>query len=99
MADAGKILVTASSRIKAGSRCARPAARAIRSRTAANLSPRFSITVGSPQYNQEGRYGAGHLRTLQAGKQADLVVLEGNPAAGTADITQNRAGFQAWRRL
>src|ERR1017187_10542975 len=100
MAEAGKILVTASKRMEAGSRCARPAARAMRSRTAANLSPRFSIAVGSPQYNlrPEPRapasgfvYVSEHLKPRT--KQADPVVLERNPATRIAHMTPNQAGF------
>ena len=47
---AGKILVTASSRICAGSRRARPAARSIRARTAASLSASPSMAVFTFQY-------------------------------------------------
>src|ERR1017187_925674 len=50
MASAGKILVTASSRMRAGSRRARSAARWMRARTAASLSASPSIAIFSLQY-------------------------------------------------
>src|ERR1039457_3042757 len=102
MAEAGKILVTASSRTEAGSRCARPAARAMRSRTAASLCARFSIAVGSPQYNlrleprasaSDFAYVSELLNHILNTKQTDLVVLARNPAARIAVTTQNQAGF------
>src|ERR1017187_5948460 len=100
MAEAGKILVTANRRIDAGSRWARRAARAMRSRTAANLSPRFSITVGSPQYNlrSEPRASASGFVSMSEllkprTKQTVRVVLARNPAAGTGAMTQKQAEF------
>ena len=39
------------------------------------------------------------IGTIAAGKQADLVVLAGNPAATIADIRQRRDGVQERRRL
>jgi hypothetical protein len=57
MASAGKILVTASSLMWAGSRRARPAARSIRARTAASLSASPSIAIFSLQYPTHGLVG------------------------------------------
>ena len=37
------------------------------------------------------------IGTVAAGKQADLVVIDGNPAANIATIRQGQDGFQGWR--
>ena len=81
MASAGKILLTASSRIRAGSRRERSAARAMRARTAASLSARPSMAVFKLQY-PTGRMtpGLGYLPGTRQGPlntHRSLVVVPG----------------------
>src|ERR1039458_2592014 len=81
MASAGKILLTASSSIRAGSRRERSAARSMRARTAASLSARPSMAVFKLQY-PTGRMtpGLGYLPGTRQGPlntHRSLVVVPG----------------------